>query len=75
MSKTLNARFANGVFTPLEPVAFPEGTIVVLNIEADHIQEPLRLPMATANLYPTTADSCPVWKTRKRSSNSSWKRT
>ena len=40
MSKTLNARFANGVFTPLEPVAFPEGTIVVLNIEADPIQDP-----------------------------------
>ena len=34
MSKTVNARFANGVFTPLEPVAFPEGAIVVLNIEA-----------------------------------------
>ncbi len=33
MSKTINARFANGVFTPLEPVAFPEGAIVVLNIE------------------------------------------
>ena len=35
MSKTVNARFANGVFTPLEPVAFPEGAIVVLNIEAE----------------------------------------
>ena len=35
MSKTVNARFANGVFTPLEPVTFPEGAIVVLNIEAD----------------------------------------
>lgn len=35
MSKTVNARFANGVFTPLEPIAFPEGTIVVLNIEAE----------------------------------------
>ena len=33
MSKTVNARYANGVFTPLEPVAFPEGAIVVLNIE------------------------------------------
>ena len=35
MSKTVNARFANGVFTPLEPVAFPEGTIVALSIEAE----------------------------------------
>ena len=35
MSKTVNARFADGVFTPLEPVAFPEGAIVVLNIEAE----------------------------------------
>ena len=35
MSKTVNARFANGVFTPLEPVAFPEGAIVVLNIQAE----------------------------------------
>lgn len=35
MSKTVNARYANGVFTPLEPVAFPEGAIVALSIEAD----------------------------------------
>ena len=35
MSKTVNARYANGVFTPLEPVAFPEGTVVVLSIEAE----------------------------------------
>lgn len=35
MSKTVNARFANGVFTPLEPVAFPEGAIVALSIEAE----------------------------------------
>ena len=35
MSKAVNARFANGVFTPLEPVAFPEGAIVVLNIETE----------------------------------------
>ena len=35
MSKTVNARFANGVFTPLEPVAFPEGSIVALSIEAE----------------------------------------
>ena len=40
MSKTVNARFANGVFTPLEPVAFPEGAIVVLNIEADPTAQP-----------------------------------
>ena len=35
MSKTVNARCANGVFTSLEPVAFPEGAIVALSIEAD----------------------------------------
>lgn len=35
MSKTVNARYANGVFTPLEPVSFPEGTIVALSIEAE----------------------------------------
>ena len=35
MSKTVNARFANGVFTPLEPVTFPEGAIVALRIEAN----------------------------------------
>ena len=35
MSKTVNARYANGVFTPLEPVAFPEGAIVALSIEAE----------------------------------------
>ena len=40
MSKKVHARFANGVFTPLEAVAFPEGTLVLLNIEADPIQEP-----------------------------------
>ncbi len=40
MSKTVNARFANGVFTPIEPVAFPEGAIVVLNIEADPTEQP-----------------------------------
>ena len=40
MSKKVHARFANGVFTPLEPVAFLEGTLVVLNIEADPIPEP-----------------------------------
>ena len=44
MSKTVNARFANGVFTPLEPVPLPEGAIVVLNIEADPAEQP-----ATAN--------------------------
>ncbi|MDE2785886.1 MAG: antitoxin family protein [Chloroflexota bacterium] len=43
MSKTVNARFANGVFTPLEPVAFPEGAIVALRIEADPT-EPVEPP-------------------------------
>ena len=40
MSKTVNARYANGVFTPLEPVAFPEGAIVALSIEAE-LTEPV----------------------------------
>ena len=62
MSKAVNARFANGVFTPLEPVAFPEGAIVVLNIEAESAEPPVSR---------TTATSCPAWKTPRRSSNSS----
>ena len=34
MTKTIKASFANGVFTPLEPLAdIKEGTIFVLNIE------------------------------------------
>ena len=40
MSKTVNARYANGVFTPLEPVAVPEGAIVVLNIKAGTTEQP-----------------------------------
>lgn len=40
MSKTVNAKFANGVFTPLEPVVFPEGAIVVLSIEVDLAEQP-----------------------------------
>ena len=39
MSQQVHARFANGVFTPLEPVAFPEGAFVVLNIETAPAQE------------------------------------
>ena len=30
---TVNARFANGVLTPLEPIDLPEGALVALNIE------------------------------------------
>lgn len=34
MTKTIKASFANGVFTPLEPlVDIKEGTIFVMNIE------------------------------------------
>lgn len=43
MTTTIDARFANGVFTPLEPVDFPKGSLVVLSIEADRIQEPVAL--------------------------------
>ncbi len=39
MTETVNARFANGVFTPLHPVDVPEGALVILNIETDHSQE------------------------------------
>ena len=51
MSKTVNARFANGVFTPLEPIALPEGAIVVLNIEADPI-ETITLPKPASRFVP-----------------------
>ena len=40
MSTTINARFANGVFTPLEPIAFPEGTVVVLSIAGEPLETP-----------------------------------
>ncbi|MCY4416656.1 MAG: antitoxin family protein [Chloroflexi bacterium] len=40
MSTTINARFADGVFTPLEHIAFPEGTIVVLSIETEPAKTP-----------------------------------
>ncbi len=33
MPKTVNARFANGVLIPLEPLDFEEGAVVVLSIE------------------------------------------
>ena len=33
MTKTINARFANGVLTPLEPLDLPEGAVVALSIE------------------------------------------
>lgn len=32
-TKTVNARFANGVLTPLEPLDLPEGILVELNIQ------------------------------------------
>lgn len=32
-TKTVNARFANGVLTPLEPLDLPEGVLVELNIQ------------------------------------------
>ena len=31
-TRTVNARFANGVLTPLEPLDLPEGILVELNI-------------------------------------------
>lgn len=32
-TQTVNARFANGVLTPLEPLDLPEGVLVELNIQ------------------------------------------
>ena len=32
-TKTVNARFTNGVLTPLEPLDLPEGVLVELNIQ------------------------------------------
>ncbi len=32
-TKTINARFTNGVLTPLEPLDLPEGVLVELNIQ------------------------------------------
>lgn len=40
MSNTINAKFANGVFTPLEPVGLPEGAIVALSIEDVPVKTP-----------------------------------
>ena len=40
MTKTVEARFANGVFTPLERVDFQEGAPVVLNIDAAGVKKP-----------------------------------
>lgn len=33
MTKTVQARFTNGVLTPLEPLDLPEGILVELNIQ------------------------------------------
>ena len=32
-TQTVNAKFANGVLTPLEPLNLPEGVLVALNIQ------------------------------------------
>lgn len=32
-TRTVNARFTNGVLTPLEPLDLPEGVLVELNIQ------------------------------------------
>ena len=39
MSKTINARFANGVLTPLETLDLPEGALVALSIETSRPSE------------------------------------
>ena len=39
MSKTINARFTNGVLTPLETLDLPEGALVALSIETSHPPE------------------------------------
>ena len=39
MTMTVNARFANGILTPLETIDLPEGAVVALNIEMAHVPE------------------------------------
>ena len=49
-TKTVNARFTNGVLTPLEPLDLPEGVLVELNIqtlEAPGPEAPAQAPAKT----------------------------
>ena len=41
MTKTVKARFANGVFTPLETIDLPEGALVSLDIGEISTTEPV----------------------------------
>lgn len=40
VTKTVNARFSNGVLTPLEPLDLPEGVLVELNIQTLDVPGP-----------------------------------
>ena len=39
-AQTVNARFTNGVLTPLEPLDLPEGVLVALNIQTLDVPGP-----------------------------------
>ena len=43
-TRTVNARFANGALTPLEPLDLPEGSLVELNIQTLNDPGPDGLP-------------------------------
>ena len=58
MVRTVNARFANGVLTPLEPVDFPEGALLVLNIEEVHVEEP-KTPTLPGRIVPNRSGFLP----------------
>ncbi len=59
-TRTVNARFANGVLAPLEPLDLPEGILVELNIQTFDAParmrriRPQRKP--SSGLYLITAD-------------------
>ena len=40
MTKTIRAKYANGVITPLEPLDLPDGTVVLLTVEELPADEP-----------------------------------
>ena len=62
---TVNARFANGVLTPLEPIDLPEGALVVLNIEAAGDLE-RETPKPEASFVPNQSGLLPGMDNPKR---------
>ena len=57
MPKTVNARFANGVLIPLEPLDFEEGAVVALSIEV--VQPQPQWPENASTVVPTEGDFLP----------------